>query len=43
MSAVTVFAKKNVPGIDAIHHALGYVETGTGEIGPFVYIDHAAN
>src|SRR5438477_6453814 len=38
-----MFGEENVPGVAAIHHSLRYVKTGAGEIGPFVYINHAAN
>src|SRR5712692_7531354 len=32
------FRQENMPGIAAIHHALSHVDTGTGDIGPLVYI-----
>ena len=30
-------------GVAAIHHPLRHVDSGACEVGPFVYIDHAAN
>ena len=38
-----MFGEKNVPGVAAIHHPLRHVDSGTGEIGLTVHIDHAAD
>ena len=38
-----MLGKKDVSGVAAIHHPLRHVDSGAGEIGPFIYIDHAAN
>ncbi len=38
-----MFGQKNVPGVTAIHHPFGHVDSSAREIGPFVYIDHPAN
>jgi hypothetical protein len=38
-----VLGKKNVPGVAAIHHSLCDVDSSAREIGPLVYIKHAAN
>ena len=35
--------KKNVPRVPTIHHPFCHVDSSTREIGPFIYIDHAAN
>ena len=42
-SSATCFESKNVSGIAAIHHSLRHVNSSAGEIGPFVYIDNAAD
>src|SRR6266480_3059550 len=38
-----MFGEQNVAGIAAIHHPLRHVDPGTGEIGPFVYINKTAD
>src|SRR2546430_11752596 len=38
-----VFGEKNVPGVPAIHHPFGDVDSSAREIGPFVYIHNSAN
>ena len=35
--------KKNVPCVAAIHHPFCHVDSSAREIGPFIYVDHAAN
>ena len=39
----SVLGKKNVSGITAIHHALGDVDPGTGNVPAFIDIQHAAH
>ena len=38
-----MLGKENVPGVAAIHHPFGHVDSSAREIGPFIYIDHAAD
>ena len=38
-----MLGEQNVPGVAAIHHPLGHIDSSAGEIGPSVYIDHAAH
>ena len=38
-----MFGKQECAGIAAIHHPFCHVDSGAGEIGPFVHIDDAAN
>ena len=35
--------KKDVSGVATIHHPLGHVDPGTGDVGALVHIHHAAN
>jgi len=35
--------QQNVAGIATVHHASRYIDPGASEIGPFVYIENAAN
>ena len=37
------FRKKNVSGIPAIHHALGDVDAGAGDVRSVVHIGHSAD
>ena len=38
-----MFREQDVSGVAAIHHPLRDVDSSAREIGPFGYIDHAAN
>ena len=38
-----MFGEKNVPGVTATHHPLRHVQTGPGQIGPIIHIDHSAD
>src|SRR6266853_5338378 len=38
-----MFGEQNMAGVAAIHHPLGHVDPSAREIGPLVYIDHAAH
>ena len=38
-----MLGQQNVAGIPAIHHSLRQVDPSAGDVGPFVYIDHAAH
>src|SRR4029077_12683124 len=38
-----MLGKEDVPCVAAIHHPFCHVDSSAREIGPFVYIDHAAN
>ena len=35
--------KEDVPGVAAIHHPLGHIDSGAGDVGSLVHIDHPAN